>query len=166
VFVTSQTNNGDFVGGLQGADDTCQSLANAAGHEGVFKAWLSSSTATPATRFTQPDAYTPYTLVNGTIIAYGWVGLTSGNLLNFINVDETGQTVALGTFVYTMTNFDGTNTRFLPPNYQQIPDCSDWTSGIYPSVGAVGGIGNTNSAWTFEGQVPCSQANRLYCFQQ
>ena len=77
VFVTSQSHNGDF-GGLTGADAFCQSLALTAGLSGTYKAWLSDTTGSPATRFAQ--ASVPYRLVDGTTIANDWNDLTDGTI--------------------------------------------------------------------------------------
>jgi hypothetical protein len=41
------------LGGLSGADATCNSLAASAGLPGTYKAWLSDSASSPSTRFTQ-----------------------------------------------------------------------------------------------------------------
>ena len=51
VFISSQTYVGN-LGGLAGADQLCQRLASTAGLTGTFKAFLSSSNSTPATRWT------------------------------------------------------------------------------------------------------------------
>jgi hypothetical protein len=81
VFVSSQNGNGN-MGGLAGADATCQSEADAAQLTGTFKAWLSDSTASPATRFTHnPGWYVNYGdypgYQNGAKIADNWADLES-----------------------------------------------------------------------------------------
>src|SRR5262249_60205975 len=50
VFVRSQTYNGNF-GGVAGADTQCTTLARQAGMQGIFKAWISSTTSNPAASF-------------------------------------------------------------------------------------------------------------------
>src|SRR3954468_8304546 len=55
VFVTSQEYNGN-LGGLQGADLKCRTLAMKAGllaTGSVYKAWLSDNTTSPSRRFTK-----------------------------------------------------------------------------------------------------------------
>jgi hypothetical protein len=158
VFVTSSTYSGN-LGGLQGADAQCQYLANAAGHEGVFKAWLSSSTASPATRFTQPNSFTPYTLVDGTVIAYGWLGITSGTLLSPINKDEKGATRYYQ--IFTDSTVEGGE------EYSDL-SCADWTTGQSGANAIAGAAGEYRSGWTVYGVFPCdgSVPTGLYCFQQ
>ncbi|MCA9876161.1 MAG: hypothetical protein KC442_00200, partial [Thermomicrobiales bacterium] len=51
VFVSSDFFTGGEIGGLTGADAKCQSLADAAGLSGIFKAWLSDGNQSPDTRF-------------------------------------------------------------------------------------------------------------------
>src|SRR5262249_28544146 len=80
----SDSHNGAF-GGLAGADTFCQGLATAAGLPGVFKAWLSDSTATAKDRLTH--AVGPYVLRHGGVVANDWADLTSGSLR--MNVVET-----------------------------------------------------------------------------
>jgi hypothetical protein len=82
VFVTSTTFTGAEVGGgfgAEGADMHCQRLANAAGHQGRYLAWISDDTSSPRTRFT-PSEY-PYRRIDGTVIANDFTDLTDGSLL-------------------------------------------------------------------------------------
>ena len=88
VFVTSTSYDGN-LGGLAGADAKCQDQADAAGLTGTFKAWLSDAKGSPSTRFTR-SAGAPYVLVDGTVIADNYAGLTSGSLEHPINQTETG----------------------------------------------------------------------------
>jgi len=52
VFITSTVFTSD-LGGLEGADATCQNLADAAALDGTFKAWLSSSTVAAKDRISE-----------------------------------------------------------------------------------------------------------------
>ena len=61
VFVTSTTYKGN-LGGLAGADAKCQTRANAASLGGTWKAWLSDSTTSAASRLTQ--SVSGYILLN------------------------------------------------------------------------------------------------------
>src|SRR5690242_2782849 len=76
VFVTSTLQTGN-LGGLTGADMICQARAAAGGLRGIFKAWLSDTTASPSTRFTRSKK--PYVLLDGTVIANNWADLTDGS---------------------------------------------------------------------------------------
>ena len=110
VFVTSQSHNGDF-GGLTGADAFCQNLALTAGLSGTYKAWLSDTTGSPATRFA--PASVPYRLIDGTTIANDWNDLTDGTIQTPINLDEYGNAVSSSMVFFTMT--DGTAGLFQSP---------------------------------------------------
>ena len=87
VFVSSTTHSGN-LGGLSGADTTCQNLANAAGLPGTYRAWLSDNTQSPSTRFATSTG--AYALVNGVTIAASWTDLTDGTLASPITVTELG----------------------------------------------------------------------------
>ena len=88
VFVTSDTYDGD-LGGLVGADAKCQALADAAGLDGTFRAWLSDDAESPSTRFTQSTD--PYWLVDGTVVADSWADLIHGSIAHAIDLDEAGE---------------------------------------------------------------------------
>jgi hypothetical protein len=165
VFVSSATYNGN-LGGLSGADSKCQSLATAANLKGTFKAWLSDSTTSAASRLTHATA--PYLLVDSTIVANDWNGLTSGNLLHAIDLDESGQTPAAGTYGCTsdpsVWSHTGTNGLLLTGG-----DCSDWTSTTATTTHA--GTSDAKSwAWTDACQIGgsgvCAKTASLYCIQQ
>ncbi len=84
-FLTSTTQDGD-LGGLSGADATCQSLATSAGLPGTYRAWLSDDAQSPSTRFSRSSG--PYQLLNGVTIANSWTDLTDGTLAASIALDE------------------------------------------------------------------------------
>ena len=69
VFVTSTRYTGD-LGGIPGADEKCQSHADAAGLAGTFLAWISDGVDSPATRFARSAE--PYVRTDGTKIAEDW----------------------------------------------------------------------------------------------
>jgi hypothetical protein len=168
VFVTSTSSTGD-LGGLAGADASCQKLAGSAGLPGTYKAWLSDSTTDAATRLTHGNAYA---LVDGTLVASSWAQLTSGVLMYPIDLDERGSAVASNE-VWTDTNEDGTAAYDLD---NAIEDCSDWTNGTTAtsepaptSELAFGGLASSADAnWTVldDGNYGCGTQGRLYCFQQ
>jgi len=101
VFATSESYTADF-GGLEGADAICQALAEEAGLEGTYKAWLSDTLESVDARFNKLGRFG---LVNGAIIADNWHSLTIGGMypepplyrgaLNYsIQIDEQGQPIA------------------------------------------------------------------------
>lgn len=156
VFVTSTSHRGDF-GGVESADRICQSRAYAAGLLGIFRAWVSvSSTNNPATTFMQSNV--PYKLLNGDIVAADWHDLTDGELNNPIDRDETGGRW-VDDSVWTNTQTDGT---YESPD----GDCVGWTSTGDGMAGFTGASLNPFDRWTTGTELWCSDAARLYCFEQ
>jgi hypothetical protein len=172
VFVTSASYDGN-LGGLSGADQSCQLLADAATLGGTFKAWLSSTTTSASERLTHSTG--PYTLINGTKVASSWAGLTSGALLVPINVNEKGgpppaQPAACGSVnvpvVWTSTSPTGALGT------TQGATCADWTTSS-SSNGAVFGLADhADASWTdgcsvqAAGSLICATSAALYCFEQ
>ena len=155
VFVTSQTYEGD-LGGLNGADVLCQGLADAAGLEGTFMAWLSDPTNSPSTRFGRLGSFE---LVDGTSIANDWEDLTDGSLSTPINQTEEG--TVLGTErVWSATAADGT---FLVAN-----QCREWSeNGSSSGGGGAGTTGASDSTWTNDvNGLLCDRPAYLFCFEQ
>jgi len=152
VFVTSTTHNGN-LGGLSGADAICQGLADAASLPGTYMAWLSDSTGTPDTRFVKSTS--PYTLIDGTILADDWDELIDGSLNARINLDEIGS-VPYPPQVWTNTKNDG---KAFNPN-----DCNDWTSGTNADHSRVSSTVDDSFQPLFK--TTCNNGYRLYCFQQ
>ncbi len=167
VFTTSQTYTG-ALGGLSGADTTCQSLATQANLPGTYKAWLSDATGTPVTRFTHSTV--PYTLVDGTtVVANDWSGLISGTLLHAIDKsesggapgkDNSGLSLPTGvTLVWTSTKYDGT----LVPN----TTCANWTSSSSSNPSEWGRDDATDVNWSqWASSGSCGWLAPLMCFQQ
>ncbi len=103
------------LNGPAGADAICQALAGAADLPGTFKAWLSTTTASAASRLTHSSH--PYRLVDGTVLANDWADLTDGSISVSIHETETGASVS-PEFVWTNTASDGTAATY---------DCLGWT---------------------------------------
>ncbi|MFT6724724.1 MAG: hypothetical protein ACJARN_001591, partial [Arenicella sp.] len=129
--------------------------------KGVFKAWLSSTTAISAdSRVTHSLA--PYILVDGTEIASNYEDLIDGTLTHSISLDESGDLVATSPHeVWTGTLTDGQGSA---KGY----DCDGWTtSGGDNRFGLFGRVDRTDAGWTDGGLIMnCSSAYHLYCFQQ
>jgi hypothetical protein len=166
VFITSAKTQSNF-GGLAAGDAICQTAANGASLGGSWKAWLSTTAVSAASRLTHANV--PYELVDGTIIASNWSALTSGiPLKNAIDLDEHGNYVAYNVstqtgFTWTGTAVDGGTSTFT---------CSDWTvSETCQTVnyyGTSGTDGNVDSRWTAYGTPGCCtvQVYSLFCFEQ
>ena len=166
VFVSSTAFVGDFkpsdanpdaLSGISLADFRCQTLAATAGLTSTYKAWLSTTDTSPASRF--DTRFTgPYRLTSdgAPIVAMGWQGLTAGTLLHPIDAFENGAPVQDPKNVWTNTLPDGTKAS--------DDDCAGWTS--QAGATTVGTSTVTDATWTnlAAGQL-CSDARRLYCLQ-
>ena len=181
VFVTSTTYDGN-LGGLAGADAKCAARAAAAGLSGTYKAWLSSSTTSAASRLTH--ATVPYKRTDGVTVANNWTDLTDGDLAVVtspspftvgINHDEFGVALSSATVgAWTATLPDGSTA-----DPSGVLNCFSWTSNV-ASASPSGGIGyaldiavtlpvmpgDAGSAWTAYAIESCSSLYRLYCLQQ
>ncbi len=153
VFVTEGLHDGD-LGGISGADGICQAEADAAGLFGIYRAWLSDATTSPA-------AWTgsrgePYVLVTGALVATDWSDLTDGRIQAVIDITAGGaQQVEAGLVVWTGTNEHGEATS---------DNCRGW-EGI-GGMGTTGFIGVRDAKWSLGVPLACDEDKRLYCFQQ
>ena len=162
VFVTPRAYHiTDFVNAT-GADAICQGLAENAGLQGGFKAWLSDRTSSPNSRFIKEGF--PYKLVDGTLVANSYDDLLGYDaLLNSpINLDAQGSLVTgLGFgLVWSATEVDGdsTSSKLM---------CDDWnyTGDDWRVANARCGDIRTYS-WHSGLYCDCDWASHLYCFQQ
>lgn len=170
VFVTSTLYKGD-LGGLSGADAKCQERAKDAGLDGDFKAWLSDSKTSAASRFSHPNV--PYVLVDGTILAKDWSAWISGDLEAPIQRTEYGQwptPVAhppgcATSIVWTNTTEDGSIAA-------TDRSCADWTDGTSAPKSKTGAIwGRTDSEYLWSSQCKseyagCDGSFPLFCVEQ
>jgi hypothetical protein len=156
VFVSSATTNGGF-GGVAMGDQFCQSLANGRGLGGVFKAWLSDSTANAESRVSH--ASVPYRLVDGTLIANDWPDLIDGNLAHAIDVCETGAPAdPAHSHVWTSTTRTGRTSS---------NDCGSWLDGAAQASGGVGLLSSNSTTWTAVTIDACDRSDvHFYCFEQ
>lgn len=154
VFITSTAFTALQLGGLNGADAKCNAEAEAADLPGRFRAWLSDSTGSPATRF-DTSFEGSYRLVNDTEVAKGWAGLTGGALKAPINVGIKGNINNTAAW---------TNTAPTGSPAPMMSHCSNWTANVGTST--IGDSSATNGTWTIAlaGQ-GCNSAFWLYCFE-
>ncbi len=164
AFLSTATFTPD--GGLEGADALCTSDATAAGLTGSFRALLSTSTATGASRFDLEGE--PWVLVDGTpIVAQASDLELEDGLLRGINITadgsvRTGPSAIDNIFVpdplsaYTGGNFGG----------PAADNCEDWTSAQPGANGAMGDLqsGHTPGQSCCSG--PCTNARYLYCLEE
>jgi hypothetical protein len=153
VFITSTTQTGN-LGGLEGADDICQGLADDKNIKGSFKAWLSDGFESPNSRFTR--SVDPYRLIDGTVIANDYTDLINGELLHPINLTEEAQSPSRAAFTGTT-----------PLGAASSPYCSGWTSSDGNLKGSHGSPSKTNGVWSLVSvPLPCNFELTLYCFEQ
>lgn len=186
VFVTSATSSTGNLGGLAGADATCQRLAAAVGHGSrTWRAYLSAER--DATNNNQPTnardriGAGPWYNANLVLVASSLAELhgRSGDAAAF--VDERGQRIN-GQWtgsptpnehdILTGSNADGTLATGLT--------CADWTSdsaslsaqvghsdGMGPNQSTAGALASWNAAHTNQNcsnTAPRGGAGRFYCF--
>jgi hypothetical protein len=185
-FVTSATSATGNLGGLPGADATCQRLATAVGRgRRTWRAYLSAE-RDPANASLPVNARDrigtgPWFNANGVLIASNLTELHARTGDSTVFVDERGQRIngqwtgspsPVEHDILTGSNPDGTVARGLT--------CGDWTSGSADAVGQVGhsdGMGpgqstaGTLSSWNSShtnlncsNTVPRGGAGRFYCF--
>jgi hypothetical protein len=162
AFVTSTSYTGN-LGGLGGADDKCQTRAEAGGFKGTYQAWLSNASDSPASRFrctAESCSTTGYTTVEGGLpITFNWQTLTEEDFVRAINITEFGSDSI--TSVWTNTQRNGT------PSSGEFASCLNWTHGTGGTIeGRVGDSNSRFSTWTDSGSQICADLCALYCFQQ
>jgi cysteine-rich repeat protein len=162
VFVSSVLYDGN-LGGLAGADAKCQGLAAAAGLSGTYFAWLSTSVASPASRFAK--SMLPYVTVTGIKIADNWADLTDGTIDAPLNVTEVGGAPPAGGTPTCGAASVWTNTLANGTLFNASTSCSDWTS---TAGGAHWGqwtaVNNLWTTWCQGGS--CAWVEPIYCFEQ
>ena len=158
AFLTSQQFGNGNLGGLSGADQKCQTLADAANLHGTFKAWLGTDTVSPISpgRFNTKNL--PYKKVDGTLIANNFADLVDDSILSPINVDEKGTSYADG-LVYSGTGGQGQIGS-------QWPNCVNWTSSSISDQGNVGDVAHTDYYWIdWYQRAACDVSRPIYCFE-
>ncbi|MFT4038680.1 MAG: DUF1554 domain-containing protein, partial [Thermomicrobiales bacterium] len=168
VFVSGVSTDGGLISGAA-ADAMCQSYASTASLPGTYKAYLSDSVSTPATRFTNTADAGPYVLVANTAldgsnppptVAATFAALTrcdGGDCLQHtINRIESGAEIGPV----------GVWTGTLPTGAASTLTCLNWTSTSNSDLGTSGTTVNTDSGWSSAFSDACDNAYALYCFEQ
>lgn len=163
VFITSQRYTGN-LGGHEGADQKCQSSAQAANLPGIWRAWLSTYTSLADSRLAHSNV--PYKLLNGVTVAANWNDLVDQTLSSPINLTETGQMIELENNNWNVW----TNTWTSGSIYdtQSHLTCNNFTSNDSSLTGRGGVSTSTDYTWTASERAgrPCNATAHLYCFQQ
>jgi hypothetical protein len=172
VFVSSQIYTAD-LGGASGADQKCQSLADAAGLKGTFKAWIADSSGNPNTRLSHSSG--PYVMVNGAQIAASWSALTTHLPLQTpFNLTEKGTPAPSGPDACSGSGaraWSNAEWNGVPSN--SSGPCNNWTSssgsipqGLQHFMGSVGATdGHWSSSCAAWGPA-CGWQFPIYCFEQ
>lgn len=145
VFATAAPEGAGFVGGLTGADDVCRQTARAAGHEGVFLAWLGDGALGPADRFDRRPA--TYVNVRGEAIGDHWSALGKGRAASLV-LDLNGHRPTRAP--WSNVDPDGTSGPL-------ATSCDRWWTATRSHVGAVDGPAAVSS---------CDEPRPFYCVQQ
>lgn len=185
-FVTSQTSTTGNLGGLAGADATCQRLAATAGQGSrTWRAYLSVERGVigQATHAKDRIGTGPWYNVNLTLVANNVADLHARTGDAAVFLDERGQRIN-GQWtgsptpnqhdILTGSNADGTVATGLT--------CIDWTSdsasvtaqvghadGLGPNQSTAGALASWNAAHTAQNcadTAPRGGAGRFYCFAQ
>lgn len=162
------TELGGGVGGMKGADDACQLMADQGGLPGRYKAWLSTELSSPARRFARAPGQSYILIEQQEIVAVSWAALVSGAGAYGIDEDAAGNVYEPAFIrVWTATGPDG---RRAPV----AGTCGDWTSA---AGDAAHGDAKSHGSpeWTMvedhvgEMRSPhaqCDDRLPLYCFRQ
>jgi len=154
VFVTSTTYSG-AVGGLDAADQYCQSSASAAGLPGIYRAWLSDGTENAIDRITGDGPW--YTTGGG--VAFDSKLDLRGPPRSSLLSEHGGSSVDPGmSGAWTGTDADGLATG---------EDCEGWTNATADAL-ATTGTAHAFDPWWGGGDSPlsCNAKAALICFQQ
>lgn len=159
LFVSSSIHNGN-LGGLSGADNICQNLANASVNipVGTYKAWLSSTTINARDRLYLPIA--TYVDSLGTFLTDGTGSLINSDIISKPKYDENQVEVFDTVFTNTSSSGGKINTSI-------TSTCYDWMqSGPYVTRG--GYTDTTGVFWSYSpGNLECDlYEHRIYCLQQ
>ena len=174
IFTTSTTYSGD-LGGLSGADQKCQLLADNAGLEGDYNALLSTSTIDAKDRFKSENSLVPIYNTNNEKVANTWNDLWIGNILANLSYDQNGnfrQSSRTMTGMTKVGEYD-TSARGSGTNA-----CGDWTisSGYRGGGGACNdnedckSIGDNSqinqNLWKTKATDKCgSESQPIYCYK-
>jgi len=161
VFATTDLYTGD-LGGLTGADGICQQHATNASLSGTYVAYLSDSTTHALNRVTHGE----YRRVgSGEVVVPSKLELFDTDVSVPVRNDEYGALIMADLAVRTGTEHGG--RRMQAPG---VGFCSDWTRDTNEDPG-LAASGNVSGQLAFGGtrsgiDRPCSEPQRLYCFQQ
>jgi hypothetical protein len=152
AFVTAALYSGN-LGGLVGADQKCQQMADLAQLGGTFLAWISIDTDATRTADRWPTD-SVFDLVNGFRFASSYAELVGAGPHNPpLAITQSGGGLPPAAAVWTGGGSNAT-----------LSDCNDWTNGSPSFNGTRATVGSGN--WQNGGTLPCHNQAHLYCFEQ
>ena len=154
IFVTSTFVNGN-LGGLAGADATCQTAAQGASLPGTFIAYLSTSTISAASRVQNARGWVR---TDGLPVADTGADLAAGSLFYPIALDQKGNPTT------TTNSWQATGTTYQGVVYSG-DTCGDWISSAAGSSASAGSPWAGYSGFENYFYLSCSQSFRLVCLQ-
>ncbi len=152
IFVTSTASTGD-LGGLAGADATCNARAQAAGLPGTYVAFLSTSSVDAPGRLGASAG--PFARTDGVIVGSSVADLCDESLAAPIELDEFG--VLRQSSVWTGSRGDCTRDG---------STCSNWTDGTATSAASVGNSAYDTLIWVAGAGLTCDHPSPFYCVQE
>ncbi len=156
MFVTSSAYKGDF-GGVAGADQLCNTAAQAGNKGGTWKAWMSSDTENAVDRMADVGPWFQETASNTWVKTFNNKANLVTSPLATLYVDEQGRGSTLDPTSYFWTGTLATGLR-------ATNTCTGWTSASSVQTGA---YGPSASSWsTNTTGSSCNSALSLVCFEQ
>lgn len=162
VFLTSVKYSGK-MGGLDAADQQCQSLADAAKLKGTFLAWLGNKDTWPAMRMTKSSV--PYRRTDYVEVAKNWADLIDGTLAAPIDHFETGEMAPMLPGPCGMGPAVHSNIASNGVLYDLDGNCGDWNSEA--GMTSAGQLGMPMpGVWSSGCSIKCDYKAPIYCVQQ
>lgn len=159
VFVTS-TSSAANLGGLEGADERCNTLAKNAGLDGAWVAWLSTPDVNAIDRLSHLGTYV---LLDGTVVVTSKQQLTSGRIEHAIDMTEGQVRLTKNRGVWTGTRGNGTADA----------TCNGWTTDSSLVLGTLASAIASDVGWTkgapqagHPDNWECATVVGLYCFER
>lgn len=178
VFVSSERYTGN-LGGTEGADDKCNTLASLAGlphaERDGYRAWISTVSELAFDRVGLLADALPFALPDGTRVADSGASLldapagTGVVLLSAIDRDEQGGVVDANNAAEVCTDFPAPMTwtgTHVDGSLSPGSRCEDWKTDAGVAGNGVGRADRNDGTWTNTTCDPaCTEMARLYCFQ-
>jgi hypothetical protein len=159
AFETPLTFNGRLdangiagAGGVAAGDARCQEAALATFPGRTFVAWLSTGSASAASRLAGGGPW-----YVGANILGGLAELTTGTLKTLLDKAPNGAAIASPLGVWTGTNGNGTANG---------ARCIEWSSIASADAAEIGTSGAIGISWTYATMRSCNSTYHLYCFEK